>query len=222
MEEVKLRAGASIDEAVEILLKHKAEGKQVYCDFNGYKLYSDTVTLDSAYMEITGSTKADYESLQRILEKQAEAMRKESQRSKEERERKYREIVSSSRIPGIGVNIEMPKVIAGLKYILENSDLEHEQLVEGLVELGCNFTWDDYAEQFKDENPGTIVDGLRECELSTGADVIINVRDSEYGRAKFKEMFIGLTYDYIRKVTGDENYTRENVESGAYGGGAKK
>jgi hypothetical protein len=43
MEEVKLRAGASIDEAVEILLKHKAEGKQVYCDFYGHKLYSDTV-----------------------------------------------------------------------------------------------------------------------------------------------------------------------------------
>lgn len=222
MEEIKLRGGTSIDEAVAILLMHKAEGKQVFCDFNGYKLYSDTVTLDSAYMEITGSTKEDYERSQRVIEKQAKEMRKKSQKEKEERERKYREMVYSSRIPGIGVHIEMPKVIAGLKFIIENPNLEQEQLIEGLIDLGCNFTWDDYEEQFKDEKAGTIAEGLQEGQLSTGADVIINVRDSEYGRAKFKEMFIGLTYHYIRKVTGDENYTRENVESGAYGGSAKK
>ena len=222
MIEVDLIGGASIDEAVEILLKYKAEGKQAFCDFNGHKLYSDTVTLDSAYIQITGSNKEDYERSQRILQQQAKEMRERSQQEKEARERRYSEMVAASRIPGIGVQIEMPKVIAGLKFILENPNLEQEKLIQGLIDLGCNFTWDDYAEQFKDENPGTIIEGLQECELSTGADVIINVRDSEYGRAKFKEMFVGLTYAYIQKVTGDENYTRENVESGAYGGGSKK
>lgn len=44
MEELKIYDGETIDTAVERLLEAKAEGKHVFCVFNGVKLYSDNVT----------------------------------------------------------------------------------------------------------------------------------------------------------------------------------
>ena len=61
MEELELYAGDSIDTAVKRLLEAKYEGRHVFCDFNGVKLYSDSVTLDSAYTEICGCTKAEWD-----------------------------------------------------------------------------------------------------------------------------------------------------------------
>jgi hypothetical protein len=43
---------------VELQKKHK-QGKKSYFDFNGHILYSDTVTLDNAYLAICGCTKAE-------------------------------------------------------------------------------------------------------------------------------------------------------------------
>lgn len=47
----------TITEAVNELQKSNSEGKKVYVTFNCVDLFSDTVTLDSAYMAITGKTK---------------------------------------------------------------------------------------------------------------------------------------------------------------------
>ena len=58
---VDLYLGSSIDQAVNELLNYKEEGKLVYCNFNGVILYSDTVTMDSAYREITGKSKAEFD-----------------------------------------------------------------------------------------------------------------------------------------------------------------
>lgn len=57
--------GNNIDQAVQELLKYKEKGILVCCDFNGVMLYSDTVTLDSAYIQITGQTKAEREEAHR-------------------------------------------------------------------------------------------------------------------------------------------------------------
>ena len=73
MEELELYAGDSIDTAVKRLLEAKAEGKHVFCDFNGVKLYSDNVTLDSVYTEICGCTKVEYD---KKMKKSAEEARK--------------------------------------------------------------------------------------------------------------------------------------------------
>lgn len=48
-----------IDTAVNVLLEYKRKGKLAHCNFNGVDLYSDTVTMDSAYISITGKTKAE-------------------------------------------------------------------------------------------------------------------------------------------------------------------
>lgn len=50
----------NIDNAVKILQDVHKKGRKVYCNFNGHILYSDTVTLDSAYLVVCGCTKAEY------------------------------------------------------------------------------------------------------------------------------------------------------------------
>ena len=56
----------TLDEAVELLLAEKAAGRRAYCNFNDIIFHSDTVTMDSAYMEVFGKTKAEYEKSQEI------------------------------------------------------------------------------------------------------------------------------------------------------------
>lgn len=57
-EEIEFIIGCSIENAVDKLLSYN---KKVYGIFNGHVLYSDTVTLDSAYREITGISKEEYD-----------------------------------------------------------------------------------------------------------------------------------------------------------------
>jgi hypothetical protein len=62
-EQMEFLPGRTIDEVVAGLLKCREEGKLAFAKFNGVNLYSDTVTLDSAYKEITGMTKSEFEEL---------------------------------------------------------------------------------------------------------------------------------------------------------------
>lgn len=59
--EINFSLGSNIESAVNELLKFKEQGRLVYGEFNGATLYSDTVTMDSAYMEILGKTKAEFD-----------------------------------------------------------------------------------------------------------------------------------------------------------------
>lgn len=82
MEELKIYCGETIDTAVERLLEAKAEGKHVFCVFNGVKLYSDNVTLDSAYTEICGCTKAEFdERLEKSVEEAKKSMEEDRKRA---------------------------------------------------------------------------------------------------------------------------------------------
>lgn len=56
-EQIEVALGSTIDEAVAELLRYKARGKLVYLKFNGISLFSDMVTIDSAYLLITGKTR---------------------------------------------------------------------------------------------------------------------------------------------------------------------
>ena len=59
-EKINFPLGSSIEQAVNELLNYKERGKLVYGKFNGVTLYSDIVTMDSAYREITGKSKAEF------------------------------------------------------------------------------------------------------------------------------------------------------------------
>jgi ribosomal protein S25 len=56
--------GNDIESTVKSLLKYKEEGKLICTEFNGVILYSDTVTMDGAYKDITGKTKAELDKAQ--------------------------------------------------------------------------------------------------------------------------------------------------------------
>lgn len=63
--EITFSLGSNIESAVNELLEFKEQGKLVYGEFNGVNLYSDTVTVDSAYKSIIGKTKAEFDESQR-------------------------------------------------------------------------------------------------------------------------------------------------------------
>jgi len=54
----------AIEDCVEKLQKYNSRGEFVCFEFNGHMLYSDTVTLDSAFLEITGLTKSEHDKRQ--------------------------------------------------------------------------------------------------------------------------------------------------------------
>ena len=59
--EIKFSKGENLESAVYTLLAAKARGKKVYGKFYGHILHSETVSMDSAYMEVLGCTKAEYD-----------------------------------------------------------------------------------------------------------------------------------------------------------------
>lgn len=63
-EEIDFMCGCDISDAVKELFSYKENGKLAFGSFNGTKLYSDTVTMDGAYKEITGKTKAEFDKSQ--------------------------------------------------------------------------------------------------------------------------------------------------------------
>ncbi|HBH4034450.1 TPA: hypothetical protein KSL09_003275 [Clostridioides difficile] len=73
--------GCSIEQVVNTLLDYDSKAIKVYGDFNGHKLYSDTVNMDEAYKKIIGHTKYDFdvmvkESIEELEEKKKIAISK--------------------------------------------------------------------------------------------------------------------------------------------------
>ncbi|EES49497.1 hypothetical protein NE172_01900 [Clostridium botulinum] len=66
-EEIEFLVGNTIEGAVNELLDYKKKGKLVSGSFNGHVLYSDTVTMDSAFKEITGKTKFEFDKAQQKM-----------------------------------------------------------------------------------------------------------------------------------------------------------
>lgn len=109
--------GSTIVETVEKLLEYKEQGRLVYRDFNGVFLYSDTVTIDSAYKEITGYTQEEYEN---IKKKRMEAFEEHTKRIPEltkEWAEKGREILAEDKWKRWDeiVSIRLPKFTHGVE-----------------------------------------------------------------------------------------------------------
>ena len=201
----------SIDQAVEYLLKAKARGEHVFCDYNGHKLHSDNVTLDSAYVEILGCTKYEYENKQ---EKWMDDYKRKI-KDTETREQRYADMVKENREKSVNP-VTMPLVVSGLKFIAENQSLSQDELISGLLKIGCNFTLEDINKQIPADVD--IFKGMQEGSLKAGASVIVNVRDSEFGRSYCEDTFLSLDdenslYNFIRVTTGNSDYTKEYVDS---------
>ena len=77
--------GSTLEECVNALLKFQNRGESVVVDFNGHQLYSCDVTMDSAYLEVCGQTKAEFDKAQ---EEWRENYRKEEEEAKAKAEAK--------------------------------------------------------------------------------------------------------------------------------------
>ena len=206
--------GHVLDDVVNELLDAKKRGEEVYCDFNGHRLYSNTVTMDSAFKEVCGMTKEELEKAKEKMIKDHNEFEKECRK----REKHYKQLLDESRIPGEVVKITMPLVIEGLKFIAENQTLNQEELVKGLLEIGCNFTLEEVKNQAPLDNKDSLFEGMKKGNLSAGAGVIANTRDSIMSRSFCKEHFLDYDddvsiYHFIRLVTNDENYTKEMIDN---------
>lgn len=58
--EVKFN-GRTLDECIDSLIKYRQEGKSVYIDYNGQKLYSCDATVNNIYTQLFGKTREEYE-----------------------------------------------------------------------------------------------------------------------------------------------------------------
>lgn len=99
---IEFYAGSNIEDAVNRLLKCKENGILACGEFNGTTLYSDTVTMDGAYKEITGKTKAEFDKAQQEWRDEYNRKEKEHQESipslSQEWMKKGREILSEDKL----------------------------------------------------------------------------------------------------------------------------
>lgn len=212
MKKIELLPGNNLEYAVYTLLAAKARGQHVWCEFNGHKLYSDNVTMDSAYLEVTGSTKKEFD--QQLLER-LEQFKKSKQEAKLEEAQEAQLVLESKKKCTLPITQEL--VVAGLKFIAENQTISQQELTAGLLELGCNFTLEDIEKQFKSSSE-KISEGMSKGEVDCGALVIANVRKNFFSRAFVNERFLSVDnntsiYNYIRIVTGDKTYTKDKIDS---------
>lgn len=61
--EITVFSGATLESVVSTLQRHNRWGEKVYIKFKGHRFYSDTVTLDDAYLTVTGQTKEAFDKL---------------------------------------------------------------------------------------------------------------------------------------------------------------
>ena len=128
-----------IDTAVQKLIEYQKMGKSVYVNFNGHKLYSCDITLDGAYKEITGMTKAESDKAREEARKKWELERKEK---KEQAERKIPEWISD------GEKNIFPERAEDWQYYVETSarqgmyygsDIVATLEIMGMLESGAPF-----------------------------------------------------------------------------------
>lgn len=212
MKQIKLASYDTLESAVYTLLAAKARGQHVWCYFNGHKLYSDNVTMDRVYLEVTGRTKKEFD--QQLLESRKQ-FKKSMQEAKLEEEQEVQLVLESKKKCTLPITQEL--VIAGLKFIAENQTISQEELTAGLLELGCNFTLEDIKNQVTTPEIN-LFDGMSQGDLICGAIVIANARKDFLSRAYVSDRFLSVDdntsiYNYIRIVTGDKTYTKDKVAS---------
>ncbi|MBR2712084.1 MAG: hypothetical protein IKE73_00075 [Bacilli bacterium] len=126
--------------------------------------------------------------------------------------------IDESRSQGIK-KVSIENVIPGLKFIIENPSISDEELIDGLLDLGCNFDFQEIKDQFQKDriDPAMIGVGLMRTELPYAAAAIAialygDDEDRKFVRGFAKNDDNKSFYRFIRTVTSDETYTKENVD----------
>ncbi len=141
--------GSVLEGVVRELEEYRARGESVYKDFNGVRLYSCDVTMDSAYEAVTGYKKEDFD---RMVEESNREYRERSAREEKEAQEKIPSWIER------GKKIIYPEreeawekcVKARVKDIYHGGDLEKAlQLME---QLEAGSTMEEVMENFNSQN----------------------------------------------------------------------
>ncbi|MBR3157228.1 hypothetical protein IKF20_02250 [Candidatus Saccharibacteria bacterium] len=121
--------------------------------------------------------------------------------------------------------IDKEMVVLGLKYLAENQGASNREIYAHLKEMGWNYSWDDFYNQF----PLTkifnlkLFNGMKRGSIWAGADLLINLStgdpdDPWFAREYVFDRFLSVDdefsiYHFIRKVTNNNSYTMANITS---------
>lgn len=127
--------------------------------------------------------------------------------------------ILESRSKGVNI-ISIDNIVPGIKFIIENPSISEDELIDGLLKTGCNFDFEDIKDQFQKDriDPGKIEYGLMRVDISYAACAIaIMMYGNDYDRDVIRKRFITKDdyksfYYFIRKITEDETYTKENID----------
>lgn len=102
------------------------------------------------------------------------------------------------------------KVVTGLKFIAEHPDMDQDQLIAGLIDLWCIFTFEDIKKQIPNEQS--------ESYLAIGANIFPKYIYTRTWRSHTDNNWLSedsdeSIYGIIRKLTGDKTYTKKYVDS---------
>lgn len=112
----------------------------------------------------------------------------------------------------------MEKIIEALRFIAENRQLSNDELADGLAVIDCDWTWDEWKQNFGGGPEIGLFEGVRLGLPSCGASVVINMGSrNDFNRFIGDEKFLSVddetsVYYFIRLVTGDSSFTKENID----------
>ena len=112
--------------------------------------------------------------------------------------------LEESRKTGVS-KITMDSVLNWLTFVSENSNMLQDELFDKLLEMGCNYTYDDLLEQFPDfENK----DVMSNKDVEDGAYLALRVRDEE--RVRLDPFIKKDILDFMKNAS--NNIQEENTE----------
>lgn len=163
----------TLENAVRILEEHRDKGESVYVNFNGHKLYSADVTLDGAFQEVLGKTKAEWDEKMRL---EHEAYEKEEKESKAEANKKIPEWIEA------GKTLADPETLPDWEKMVRSraSDIYHGMDVEAAMEI---------LQKLKDGAPQEEVKAALENQNHSGASYGMVRAIVSHFSAKGKELF---------------------------------
>ena len=208
--QIFFKPNSSIDDCARVLIKANQKGEKAWGVYNGHVLTSQDASFDSIYLEAFGQTKKEYDSIKR-----KDNVRFDYQDLIDrENEKSIAEVLAKARIDG-EPKVDFVSVIKGLKFIVENIDLSYIEMATGLISLGCKFSIKDIKNAMGEKHIN-LSEGMRKGDIYSGAVIIANIRDSIHIKSRVIEAFLkedndSSIYHFIRLITGDDSYTKENI-----------
>lgn len=194
--EIKLVCGESIDEVVDMLLKEKENGNHVFCSFNDVILYSDDVTLDSAYMSICGCTKSDFIKKTRTHSNVSE---KDNKPAKTD-EKLVQELFEANAENAVR-DMKMSKLL-----FLTKGGKFYSMIADEYIEKMSKYTV--YCKEEEKDNWTQTIKSLIYHAGEVSDDYILReLRSKEYAGIIMEKLANGCTIDEIKQIVADQGHT---------------